>query len=91
MEFTLSLVALNLGTVIVIVLAAVFFGGILFLASHSRTQPAEPPEVVAGSKVTPINNSLRPVKQGEATNQTRATAPLKYDKGRKKSKASSRA
>ncbi len=93
MEFTLSLVAFNLGTVIVIVLAALFFGGILFLASHGRTQPAEDesPGIGVASKVTPINSSLRPARHGEATSQAQAAAPLQCDRGRKKPRRSSQA
>jgi hypothetical protein len=39
-------VALNLGTLIVLILAVLFFGGIIFLGTHSRTTS----RVTAGEK-----------------------------------------
>ncbi len=67
MGTTLLLVAFNLGTIIVLILALVFFGGILFLASHTRKEPSEnqpPAEVSVPSNVAPMGSSRK--KHGQA-------------------------
>ncbi len=86
MNFTLLLVAFNLGTIIVLILAVLFFGGIIFLASHSRTEStgseADKPAAVP-SKVTPLASPMRPAKWNDASRQTPMGAALRDQKSKK--------
>ncbi len=64
------MVALNLGTIIVLILAALFFGGIIFLASQGGApKPEENPDIDEKIPEKPV----RPVKHKQGLRQATRT------------------
>jgi hypothetical protein len=84
-----TVVAFNLGTVIVLVLAGLFFGSILFLGTHSRARPHGGGTTVGESvapKATASAKDVKPSKWGARPRE----APVRHPKGKREMHRDSR-